>query len=75
MALSYVYTLRLIGPISYSGECDLTDHPRISTSSFSHECILLPSYVYNMYQDTKLARLIAVCKRTFRPESKKPETR
>ena len=33
--------------------------------SFSHECILLPSYVYNMHQDTKSARLIAVCKRTL----------
>ena len=31
--------------------------------SFSDECILLPSYVYNMHQDTKSARLIAVCKR------------
>ena len=30
-----------------------------------HECILLPSYLYNMHQDTKSARLIAVCKRTF----------
>ena len=24
----YVYTLRLIGPISYTGECDLIVHPR-----------------------------------------------
>ena len=32
---------------------------------FLTECILLPSYVYNMHQDTKLARLIGVCKRTF----------
>ena len=39
--LSYVYTLRLIGPISHSGECDLMIHHE-STSSFSHECILLP---------------------------------
>ena len=31
--------------------------------SFSHECTLLPSYVYNMHQDTKSVRLIAVCKR------------
>ena len=27
--------------------------------------ILLPLYVYNMHQDTKSARLIAVCKRSF----------
>ena len=34
--------------------------------SFSHECIVLPSYVCNMHQDTKSARLITVCKRTFK---------
>ena len=34
-AYSYVYTLRLIWPISYPGECDLMGHP--------HQ--LLPSYV------------------------------
>ena len=28
--------------------------PNESTASFSHECILLPSYVYNIHQDTKL---------------------
>ena len=32
-----------------------------STSSFSHECILLPLYLYNIHQDTKSVRLIAVC--------------
>ena len=26
---------------------------------------MLPSYVYNMHQDTKSARLIVVCKRSF----------
>ena len=26
--LGYVYTLRLIGSISFSGECDLMVHPR-----------------------------------------------
>ena len=30
---------------------------------FLTECILLPSYVYNIHQDTKSAQLIAVCKR------------
>ena len=34
-------------------------------ASFYHEYVLLPSYVYNMHQDKKSARLIAVCKRTF----------
>ena len=43
--------------------------PNESTASwFSRECILLPSYVYNMLQDTKSARLIAVCKRSLRLE-------
>ena len=33
--LSYVYTLRLIGPISYPGECDLMVHPQKYYESFS----------------------------------------
>ena len=33
--LSYVYTLRLIGPISHPGECDLTVHPRKYSVIFS----------------------------------------
>ena len=37
-----------------------------STAEFSHECILLPLYVYNIHRDTKSARLIAVCKRSFK---------
>ena len=41
-----------------------------STSSSSHECILLPSCIYNMHQDTKSAQLIAVCKRTLRKRVK-----
>ena len=49
---------------SYSGECDLMVQPHKYIVSFSHECILLPSYVYNMHQDTKSTQLIAVCKRT-----------
>ena len=61
-ASSYVYTLRLIGPISYAGGSPTKAHRHFLTS---HECILLPFYVYNMHQDTKSARLIAVCKRTF----------
>ena len=55
--LSCVYTLRLIGPISYPGECDLMVHSRMHFVTFV--------YIYNMHQDTKSARLIAVCKRTF----------
>ena len=63
--LSYVYTLRLIETISYPGKCDLIWYTRESMASFFHECILLPSYVYNMHQDWKSSRLIAVCKRTL----------
>ena len=72
--ISCVYTLRLIWPIPYPGECDLMVHTR-STASFCHEgvlfsnlvprvfrkypgyevcsVVLLPSYVYNMHEDTK----------------------
>ena len=55
MKTTNVYTLRLIGPISYPGECDLM--------VLVHPCTK-GSAVYNMHQDTKSARLIAVCKRT-----------
>ena len=67
--LSYVYTLRLIGPISYRGECDLMVHQQkysVIFSRLTHKSISLPSYVYNMHQDTKSARLIAVCKRSLK---------
>ena len=40
-------------------------HSRKHISWSSHECILLPSCIYNMHQDTKSAQLIVVCKRTF----------
>ena len=38
---------------------------------FLTNAILLPSYVYNMHQDTKSARLIAVCKHSFK-QNKSP---
>ena len=38
--------------------------PTKARRHFLTECILLPSYVYNMHQDTKSARLIPVCKRS-----------
>ena len=63
---SYVYTLRLIGQISYSWRMWFSDSPTKVQRHFLHESILLLSYVYNMHQDTKSARLIAVCKRTFK---------
>ena len=62
-ALSYIYTLRLIGPISYSGECDLMVHPRKCSVMFSRVHFVTFVHVSNMHQDTKSARLIAVCKR------------
>ena len=52
-------------PISYPGECDLIASPTKVHRHFLTIALLLPSYVYNMRQDTKSARLIAVCKRSF----------
>ena len=52
--LSLVYTLRLIWPISYPGECDLMVHTRKYSVILSR-----------MRFVTKSARLIAVFKRTF----------
>ena len=60
-----IYRLRLIGPVSYILVNVIKWFTHESTASFSHECILLPSYVFNMHQDTKSTRLIAVCKRTL----------
>ena len=62
--LSCVYTLRLIGPISYPGECDLMVHPRKYSVIFSR-MHFVTVVLYNMHQDTKSSRLIAVCKRSF----------
>ena len=62
---SYVYSLRLIGPISYPGECDLMVHQQKYPVIFSQMHQLLPSNIYNMHQDTKLAGLIAVYKGSF----------
>ena len=61
--LNYVYTLRFIGPISYPGECDLMVNVRKYSVIFSRMHFVTVLYVYNMHQDTKSARLIAVCKR------------
>ena len=64
--LKYVYTLRLIGSISYPGECDLMVHSRKHIVIFSQMAFFyLRMYITCMHQDTKSARLIAVCKRTF----------
>ena len=50
-------------PISYPGECDLTVH----SLTQAHRHFLTNAFCYlNMHQDTKSARLIAVCKRSFK---------
>ena len=54
-------TLRLIGPISYPGECDFNGSPTKVQRRFLTNAFFLPSYVYNMHQDTKSARSIAQC--------------
>ena len=65
--LSYLYTLRFNWADFVSWWMWFNGSPTKAHRHFltSHECILLPFYVYNMHQDTRSARLIAVCKRTF----------
>ena len=46
LPLSYVDTLRLIGPISYPGECDLMVHPRKYSVIFSQMHFVTLVYVY-----------------------------
>ena len=67
VVISYVYTLRLIGPISYPDECDLMVNPRKYIVIFSRMHFVTFVRIYsNMHQNTKSARLIIlVCKRTF----------
>ena len=65
--LSYVYTLRLIRPISCPGECDLMVHRRKYSVIFSRNYFV--TYVCNMHQDTKSAQLIAVCKNYHTPQT------
>ena len=48
-------TLRLIGPISYPGECDLMVHGRKYSVIFSRMYFVTFVYVNNMHQDTKSA--------------------
>ena len=65
-AISCVYTLRLIGRISYPGECDLTVQARKYSVILSQMYFVTFIRIYNMHQDTKSAWLISVCKCTFR---------
>ena len=57
---SCVYILRLIGSISYTDEYDLMVHPRKYSGIFSRMHFVI--HIYNMQQDTKSVRLIAVSK-------------
>ena len=56
---SCVYTLRLIGPVSYLGAC------YIRTKVREWRCTFVVNLLNHIYQDTKSSRLIAVCKRTL----------
>ena len=71
------YSLYIIYPISYSSYIIYYilyiywwmwfngSVTKVRKATFSHECILLPSYLYNMHQDTKSSQLLAACKRTL----------
>ena len=47
--LKTALTMRLIGPISYPGECDLIVHPRKYSVIFSRIHSMNFVYVYNMH--------------------------
>ena len=69
--LRYVYTLRLIGPISYLGACYIRVRRQQNAFMRKWRCALtafLGEPLNHIYQDTKSARLIAVCKRSFKYE-------
>ena len=61
-----VYTLRLIAPISYLGACYIYVLPR-QQNAFVRKWryTFVGEPLNHIHQDTKSARLIAVCKRSF----------
>ena len=62
--LRYVYTLRLIGPISYLDACYI--HTKVTiTFVRKFRCTIVGEPLTHIHQDTKSARLIAVCERSF----------
>ena len=65
--LRYVYTLRLIGPISYLGACYI--RTKVTTDAFVRKwrCTFVAEPLNHIHQDTKSAWLIAMCKRSFVP--------
>ena len=64
-ALRYVYTLRLIGPISYLGACYI--RTTVTKWAFVRKWryTFVGEPLNHIHQDTKSARLIAVCKRSL----------
>ena len=67
--ISMVYTLRLVGSISYLGGCywrtKVTKCIRQKMTLFSAVLISVCETLNDIHQDTKSARLIAVCKRSI----------
>ena len=66
VAKSYVYTLRLIGPISYPGECDFNGSATKVQRHFLTNASVVTFVTY--ITRTKIrnrSRLIAVCQRTL----------
>ena len=55
----------IIGPFSYLDQCDLMVQPQKYSVIFSRMHFVTFICKYNMHQDTKSARLTAVCKRSF----------
>ena len=60
------YTLRLIGPITYLGACYI--RTKVTSDAFVRKwrCTFVGEPLNHIHQDTESARLIAVCKRSFR---------
>ena len=63
--LRYVYTLRLVGSISYLGGC--YRRTKVTKCMSENDAVLISvcEPINYIHQDTKSARLIAVCKRSI----------
>ena len=62
----YVYTLRLIRPISYLGACYIQTKVTKCIREKITLCTFMDKPLNHIHQDTKSARLIALCKRTLK---------
>ena len=65
VCLRYVYTLRLIGPISYLDACYTYDGNKMYAFVRKWRCTFVGEQLNHIHRDTKSARLIAVCKCSF----------